>query len=110
MAREGLADVALAWLLPWARADYPGLTRGAWTLLGKRWDRVTLWRWRTGKQRCRPDVLRALAAEIEARCKRGVEIADALRAEADAWRPADRAHNGFLAIDPETGRNKRWRG
>jgi hypothetical protein len=101
---------ALAWLLPWERSNYPGLTRGVATLLGKVWRRETIWGWRTGRTRCRPDVALALASEIERRADEGLRIAADLRAYAAAWRPYDRSRLGFLAIDPETGQNKRWRG
>lgn len=108
----GLSSVGLAtaWLLPWSRADYPGIYRGLISLLGKRWSRETLRRWATGKQRARPDVTLALAVEIERRCEVGLAIAAQLRIEADAWRPFDRSRLGFLAIDPATGRNRRFRG
>lgn len=102
--------MAIGWLLPWSRADYPGVYRGIVTLLGKRWSRSALFRWSTGKQRTPPDVALALAVEIERRCEVGMAIAAQLRAEVDAWRPFDRSHLGFLAVDPETGKNKRWRG
>lgn len=102
--------MALAWIMPWDADNYPGRYRGIVTLLGKRWCRSALWRWSTGAQRTPPNVLLALAVEIERRCEIGLAIAAQLRAEADAWRPFDRSQLGFLAIDPETGRNKRWRG
>jgi hypothetical protein len=101
---------AVAWLVPWRREDYPGATRAITTLLGKRWGRTTIWRWRNGQQRVRPDVALALASEIERRAKDGLQIAADLRAYAAAWRPYDRSHLGFLRVDPETGQNKRWRG
>jgi hypothetical protein len=52
----------------------------------------------------------ALASEIERRCEVGMAIAASLRAYVDAWRPVDRSNLGFLKIDPETGRNRRFRG
>lgn len=107
MATIGLA---LAWLIPWDADNYPGIIRGARTLLGRVWDSATLWRWRMGRTRAPPDVALALAVEIEKRCEVGMAIAAQLRCEVDAWRPFDRSHIGFLAVDPATGQNKRWRG
>lgn len=80
------------------------------TLLGNRWSKTAIWQWCTGARRCRPEVALALAIEIERRVAEGSAIAAALREEVDAWRPFDRSGLGFLAIDPETGRNKRFRG
>jgi hypothetical protein len=107
---EATIGKALAWAIPWNAGNYPGATRGALTLLGRRWAPETIWRWRVGKARTPPRVAIALATEIERRCKAGQAIAQALREEAEAWRPFDRSHIGFLAIDPDTGRNKRFRG
>jgi hypothetical protein len=112
MPVDGLSTVgrACAWLLPWDAMHYPGILRGLRGVLGRAWHRQTLRDWRTGRHRCRPDVMLRLADEIERRCREGEAIARALRDEADAWRKFDRSHIGFLAVDPETGRNKRWRG
>jgi hypothetical protein len=101
---------ALVWLIPWDAGNYPGATRGACTLLGKRWTKTALWRWSVGDSRAPPAVALALATEIERRCEVGRAIAASLRAYADAWRPFDRSNIGFLKIDPATGRNKRFRG
>jgi hypothetical protein len=100
----------VAWLIPWDRANYPSLYRGVCTLLGRVIGHTTLWAWRTGQARCRPDVALIVAAEIERRCSEGMQIASDLRAYADAYRPFDRRGIGFLKVDPETGQNKRWRG
>lgn len=102
--------LAWVWLLPWDRKNYPGAVRGIVQLLGHAWSGPALHGWRTGARRCRPDVALALAVEIERRCEVGMAIAAQLRAEVDAWRPFDRSHLGFLAVDPATGQNKRWRG
>ena len=109
---EGMATVGLAlvWLIPWTSQTYPGATRGARALLGASRDRSTIWAWSCGKRRAPPHVSLALAAEIEARSRAGLALAERLRAEAEAWRPFDRSGIGFLAIDPDTGRNRRWRG
>lgn len=103
-------SLALVWLIPWERRNYPGVWRGACTLLGKVWHQTTIWGWCNGRTRAPPDVALALAVEIERRCEVGMAIAAQLRCEVDAWRPFDRSHLGFLAVDPETGKNKRWRG
>jgi hypothetical protein len=102
--------LACAWLLPWECDNYPGILRGIRGALGRAWHRSTLRAWRNGRQRTPPEVLLRLAVEIERRCTEGKAIATALRDEAGAWRPFDRSHLGFLAVDPETGRDKRWRG
>jgi hypothetical protein len=109
---DGLATIGLAlvWLIPWEARNYPGASRGARTLLGKVWSREALWAWSAGRRRAPPHVALALAAEIEARSRAGLALAERLRAEAEAWRPFDRSGIGFLAIDPDTGRNRRWRG
>lgn len=107
LATIGRASV---WLLPWERKSYPGVGRGMSQLLGGPWCASAIWRWCTGARRCRPEVALALAIEIERRVAEGSAIARALRDEVDAWRPFDRSGLGFLAIDPETGRNKRFRG
>ena len=102
--------LALVWCLPWTRENYPGAERGARSLLGRAWSDTVLWRWTYGHGRAPPAVSLALAAEIEARSRAGLALAERLRAEAEAWRPFDRSGIGFLAIDPDTGRNRRWRG
>jgi hypothetical protein len=109
-AKLSTVGLALVWCLPWTRENYPGVERGARTLLGGRWVYETIWRWSRGHGRAPPAVSLALAAEIERRAREGLALAEALRAEAESWRPFDRSRIGFLAVDPSTGQNRRWRG
>ena len=95
---ETLADRAGDWLFPWTRETYPGLIRGFLAMLPRHYTWSAVRHWHAGRRRMPAASCRALADAIEARCRVGMEVAAALRVDADAQDAAPKRAYGCCAV------------
>lgn len=91
-------DRAARWLLPWDWHCYPGFRNGLAQAMMVSAASVAHWR----RGLAGVPVYRKLAAEIERRCRAGMELVALLTAEADRMEKA-RKPRGLQIRDPETG-------
>lgn len=77
-----LASRAIDYVWPWDYKAYPGLRRGVLLTLGRTITREGWQHWTHGRRTLPAWAAEALANEIEARAKAGIEIAAELRAHA----------------------------
>ena len=100
LASNTVASHAMHWLLPWTRANFPGLQRGLLSTLAQSLTWTAVRDWRAGRRPLPSWAARAWADRIEARSRRGLEIVAALRAHAAEMDGRVKRTYGFCATTP----------
>lgn len=109
-SNAALCKLALCWLAPWSRSEYPGLRKVTLALLPRPYTWQAVQHWRTGRRELPADVAEALARQIEARALAGLALVTDLRSHAK-WQDARPKRMVGCCVVREDGRDRRgnWR-
>lgn len=102
-----LAGIAGVWLVPWTKADFPGVYKGLVEILGWRVSIGTMRSWLDGRRNTPSWAAQVLGDAIEARLAQGQDVLVKLRAYQVEKELIEAQPKGFRLIDPVTGTDGR---
>lgn len=99
----------LRFILPWDIKHYPGRGRGMAELLGNHWAIKTIWAWHGEKSRVPLNALYVLCTHFTSHIEHAQGLLKEIKTEIAARESEVRKLAGCCAVDPETGRSKRYK-